>query len=313
MNSNNLQKTEVAYVNVSESQLGQRLDNFLFKYFNDLPKTRVYRIIRKGEVRINRKRCKPDYKLQLGDQIRIPPVQQKIPEKSASRLPNGLLQQIENSILYENTDLLIIDKPGGLAVHSGSGIKFGVIDVMRHIRTDIDIELVHRLDRDTSGCLLLAKNRKALLILQNSLTGNRLKKKYYAVVKGCWSGSAHKIEHRLKKYNLSNGERRVAVDNTGKSALSLVQVVQTNKEYSLVEVEIVTGRTHQIRVHCQAEGHEIAGDDKYGDKSFNRYMRQQSIKRLMLHAFSLELPASEISPQVIITADMPREFQQLVN
>ena len=262
---------------------------------------------------MNKKRSKPDYKLQLGDLVRIPPMRTPGKDKPVIKLPKQRLEELRQSIVYESEHLLVLDKPSGLAVHSGSGIQFGVIDLVRELRPDDDIELVHRLDRDTSGCLLLAKHRQALLCLQRCLQDNSLKKRYCAVVKGRWPRQTKEIRHALNKTTLSNGERRVYIDEGGKSALSLVELLQQNELYSLIQVEIITGRTHQIRVHCQAEGHEIAGDNKYGDTEFNRSMRQQGIRRLMLHAASLKLPASDYSPELVIKAPLPAEFERLLD
>ena len=300
-------------IEISAAQLNQRLDNFLFKQFGTVPRTRIYRIIRKGEVRVNKKRCKPDYKLQIGDQVRIPPLQ--IASEKTGRLQPSkrLLAELSEAIIYENKHILILNKPAGLAVHSGSGIDYGVIDAMRLLRAGEEIELVHRLDRDTSGCLLFARHRQSLLAMQTMLQDKSLRKNYCAAVKGSWPRELTDIKLALKKINLSNGERRMRVDETGKPAHSRVEVMQTGDQFSIIRVELITGRTHQIRVHCQAEGHEIAGDDKYGDAEFNRAMRQRKIRRLMLHAASLELPNSDYTPEIIVNAPLPAQFDRLMS
>lgn len=313
LNSNNPQRSGVEIVEITMSHLNQRLDNFLIKQLHKVPRTRVYRIIRKGEVRVNKKRCKPDYKLQLGDQVRIPPIRIDSDETEETRIPLSLQKALEAAILYENAHILILDKPTGLAVHSGSGVKFGVIDVLRILRPDCDIELVHRLDRDTSGCLMLAKHRQSLLIMQSCLQQNQLGKKYTAVVAGLWPAELVEINESLNRYYLPNGERRVQIDPAGKSACSRFRVLQAGREFSMVQVELLTGRTHQIRVHCQHAGHEIAGDDKYGDSNFNKRMRKRKIKRLMLHAASLELPLTEFTPEIVINAPLPAEFENLIS
>ena len=311
MNSIKPQKTAVSLVEITAAQLGQRLDNFLLKQLGNLPRSRIYRIIRKGEVRVNKKRIKPDYKLQIGDLVRIPPVRLETELEDKSRPPKHLQERLEQTILYENDHILVIDKPAGVAVHAGSGVDYGVIDAMRLLRPNDDIELVHRLDRDTSGCLLLARHRQALLAMQVVLQDRSMGKKYNAVVKGCWPRELTEIRYALGKIHLSNGERRMRVDNSGKQALSRVRLLRSGALFSLIQVELVTGRTHQIRVHCQAEGHEIAGDDKYGDTEFNRAMRKRGIRRLMLHASSLELPQGKYTPEVVINAPLPAEFEQL--
>jgi 23S rRNA pseudouridine955/2504/2580 synthase len=190
-------------------------------------------------------------------------------------------------------------------------VDYGVIDAMRLLRPADDIELVHRLDRDTSGCLLLARHRQALLAMQVILQDKSISKKYNAAVKGNWQRDLSEIRHSLKKIHLSNGERRMRVDAAGKQALSRIKLLHGGELFSLIQVELVTGRTHQIRVHCQAEGHPIAGDDKYGDTEFNRTMRKLGVRRLMLHASSLELPPGKYSPEIVINAPLPAEFEQL--
>jgi 23S rRNA pseudouridine955/2504/2580 synthase len=312
LNSNTSQKSNVSFIEVSAAQVNQRLDNFLLKTLKNVPKTRIYRIIRKGEVRVNKKRCKPDYKLAIGDLIRVPPVRIEQQHDPKTYIAPGLIESIERAILFENKNLLVIDKPAGLAVHSGSGISFGVIDIMRRIRPEAEIELVHRLDRDTSGCLLLAKHRQSLLEMQGRLQDNSLKKNYLAVVKGCWPEHKMEITHRLKKITLGNGERRVRVDPAGQKALTRITRVIAGEGYSQLSIQLLTGRTHQIRVHCQAEGHELAGDTKYGDVNFNKVMRKQGVKRLMLHASRLELPQTEFSPEIVVNAASPDLFDRLI-
>jgi 23S rRNA pseudouridine955/2504/2580 synthase len=309
---NNPQKSAVSLIEISDAQLGQRLDNFLIKQLGNVPRTRIYRIIRKGEVRVNKKRCKPEYKLQAGDQVRIPPLRLE-PEHTDKLKPSmRMLSQLEQAIVYENAHVLVLDKPAGIAVHSGSGIPYGIIDAMRLLRSDAEIELVHRLDRDTSGCLMFAKHRQALLALQSMLLDKSLSKNYCAVVRGTWPAELTEIGLALKKYHLPNGERRMRVDSEGKPALSRIKLLQSGKQFSVIRVELVTGRTHQIRVHCQAQGHEIAGDDKYGDAAFNRMMRKRNVKRLMLHAASLELPHSDYTPEIVINAALPPRFEELI-
>lgn len=312
MNSNTPQKSAVSILEVSTAQLNQRLDNFLIKHLGNVPRTRIYRIIRKGEVRVNKKRSKPDYKLQIGDQVRIPPMHLDQERPRRARPPERLQAKIKRAILYENSDILVVDKPAGLAVHAGSGVDYGLIDVMRQLYPQTGIELVHRLDRDTSGCLMLAKNRAALLGMQMLLRDHLLNKNYIAVVQGNWPSNLREISQPLKKYHLSNGERRVRIDSDGKPALSRVRLLRGGKLFSLIQVELVTGRTHQIRVHCQSQGHAIAGDDKYGDNEFNRNMRRRGIRRLMLHASSLELPICAYTSEVVINAPLPAEFEHLL-
>lgn len=303
----------VYFVEVDHTQVDQRLDNFLLKTLKTVPKTRVYRIIRKGEVRVNKKRCKPEYKLKIGDIVRVPPVRIDQTHDADNYIAPALIESIERAILFENKHLLLINKPSGLAVHSGSGINFGVIDIMRRLRPDTEIELAHRLDRDTSGCLLLAKHRQSLLAMQRCFLDNSLTKTYLAVVKGRWSQNKKEITDSLKKVTLPNGERRVLVDPAGQSALTKVVNCQQQEGYSVLTIQLMTGRTHQIRVHCQSQGHELIGDTKYGDIDFNKAMKKKGFKRLMLHASRLELPQTEFSEEIVINADMPDVFNQLIN
>ena len=318
MNTNtpNLDTTHVtsgvSFVEVDLTQVDQRLDNFLLKTLKTVPKTRVYRIIRKGEVRVNKKRCKPDYKLKMGDIVRVPPVRIDQTHDAQNYIAPALIENIEKTILFENKHLVIINKPSGLAVHSGSGINFGVIDIMRRLRPDTEIELAHRLDRDTSGCLLLAKHRQSLLAMQRCFLDNSLNKTYLAVAKGCWPQNKKEVTASLKKVTLANGERRVLVDPAGQSALTKIIDCQQKEQYSILTIQLMTGRTHQIRVHCQSQGHELIGDTKYGDVGFNKTMKKKGFKRLMLHASRLELPRTEFSEEIVINADTPDIFNQLI-
>jgi 23S rRNA pseudouridine955/2504/2580 synthase len=311
LNTNIPQKSEVKIVQISQTQVNQRLDNFLLKILKNVPKSRIYRIIRKGEVRVNKKRSKPDYKLSTGDLVRIPPLRLEQRDDAKTYIAAGLIRSIEKAVLFENKHLLVIDKPAGLAVHSGTGISFGVIDIVRRLRPQTEIELVHRLDRDTSGCLLLAKHRQSLLAMQACLKNNTLKKAYLAVVKGHWPEKKRELTHALNKITLANGERRVTVDPAGQEALTRITGIEPGDGYSLLSIQIVTGRTHQIRVHCQAEGHEIAGDSKYGDQEFNQWMKKRGVRRLMLHASRLELPQTDFSSEVVINASLPEAFDRL--
>lgn len=307
--------TGVQFIDISESQAGQRLDNFLFKTLKKLPRSRIYKIIRKGEVRINKKRIKPEYKLRAGDQLRLPPLWLSQDDETPLQIPHSLVEELESAILFENEDMLIINKPSGVAVHSGSGVRFGVIDVFRQLRHQTDIELVHRLDRDTSGCLMLAKQRQALLDLQRQLQSNAIRKTYLAIVKGYWDMDLHSVEYPLKRQSMPNGERRVFVDDNGQRAITRVNRIRhfsrEDVDYSLLSIQLLTGRTHQIRVHCQAAGHEIAGDQKYGDRRFNQQMKKLGSKRLLLHASELEISANAHTKSVKIFAPEPHEFRSL--
>ncbi len=305
--------SSVQFVEISDNQSGQRLDNFLLKTLKSLPRTRLYRIIRKGEVRVNKKRVKPEYKLQVADVVRIPPLRLVSEDATPVKIPQDLLKKLEQQILFENHAIIILDKPAGLAVHSGSGVRYGAIDAMRLLRHQTDIELVHRLDRDTSGCLIFAKNRESLLQMQRLLQTNEIAKTYQAVVRGHWNPSCRMIDLPLKRQTMPNGERRVYVDADGQSAnTEIVAVQHANLEgvdVSLLTIRLLTGRTHQIRVHCQSQQHEIAGDDKYGDREFNRKMKSLGYRRMLLHALQLEFPKTAYTTAMKINAPVPREFR----
>ena len=307
--------SKVQFVDITESQDGQRIDNFLIKTLKNLPRSRLYRIIRKGEVRVNKKRIKPEYKLRIGDIVRIPPVKLETSEDAPIVIPQDLLNKINKAILFENDSIIILNKPSGLAVHSGSGLRYGAIDVLRKLREKHDIELVHRLDRDTSGCLLFAKTRQGLLAMQNLFKSQQLRKTYLAIVKGHWDESVKDIQLPLLKQTMSNGERKVFVDDRGQQAHTKIEEVtqftENGVDYSLLKIRLLTGRTHQIRVHCKAHNHEIAGDQKYGDRSFNKFIKKISESRLLLHAVELEIPENDHTKGLVIKAPEPGAFIQL--
>tara|TARA_R100001440_G_scaffold25074_7_gene40763 strand:- start:15576 stop:16697 length:1122 start_codon:yes stop_codon:yes gene_type:complete len=282
-------KSEVRWVDIDEDGAGQRLDNFLLTKLKGVPKSVVYRIVRKGEVRINKKRAKPDTRLEAGDQVRIPPVVQK--EKPVGPVPGSRVQKVmEAAVIYEDEQMLVVNKPQGIAVHGGSGLSFGLIEALRASRPDARfLELVHRLDRDTSGLIMVAKKRAALRHLQEEIRQRRVVKHYHALVAGHWPASCTEVNVPLERYELKSGERMVKVSEAGKSALTRYQLLELFDGYSLVQAYPVTGRTHQIRVHSAYGGHPIAGDDKYMDDVSLRAFRTQGGQRLMLHAFALSL------------------------
>jgi 23S rRNA pseudouridine955/2504/2580 synthase len=279
----------VLWVTVDEDNHGQRLDNFLMAQLRGVPKSIIYRIVRKGEVRINKGRVKPDTRVKTGDQVRIPPVVRK--EKVPQAAPGDRVQAVvEAAVVFENEQLLVVNKPSGIAVHGGSGLSFGLIEVLRAGRPQARfLELVHRLDRDTSGLVMVAKKRSALRYLQDELRHRRIRKHYHALVSGHWLAGVNKVAESLLRYEMSNGERRVKVDAAGKESLTLFRCLERYDGYSLVEASPVTGRTHQIRVHAAFAGHPIAGDDKYMDDASLKAFRAVGGSRLMLHARALEL------------------------
>ena len=290
---------KVSFVDIDEDRAGQRVDNFLLGHLKGVPKSKVYRIVRKGEVRVNKGRVKPDYRLQAGDKVRIPPVQvaESAPVKQAG---SKLLKLLESSILFEDDALMIINKPSGLAVHGGSGINLGLIESLRQLRPEErSLELVHRLDRDTSGCVMVAKKRSMLRFLHQALREGTIKKRYLCLVAGKWPKRKLQVNAPLLKNQLNSGERMVRVDPDGKPSLTYFSVVKNFQDVTLVEAMPHTGRTHQIRVHARHAGHGLIGDQKYGDDELNKTMKQYGFNRLFLHAAALELALPDGSPLVV--------------
>lgn len=297
---NNSPASKVRFVEVSEGNEGQRVDNFLITALKGAPKSLIYRIVRKGEVRVNKKRVKPDYKLQLNDLVRIPPVRLSERQEPA-KISNNLTELLEAAVLYEDNDIIVVNKPSGIAVHGGSGISLGLIESFRQMRPQAKfLELVHRLDRDTSGCILLAKKRSALKLMHESLQKSTITKIYHALVVGSWNDRKRKVDAPLRKNELKSGERVVKVSAEGKASLTEFKVLERfGKRATLVEARPITGRTHQIRVHCQFEGHPIVGDEKYGTDEMNAEMKDQGFGRLFLHAAELRFPLPSGGRKVI--------------
>lgn len=297
---------------VKEDYAGQRVDNFLRHELKGVPKSRIYRILRRGEVRVNRGRIKPDYRLQAGDVIRIPPLRQASPAEHDARLGRAQGRRLEGRTLYEDRDLWVLDKPAAMAVHGGSGQSLGVIEAARLLRPELPfLELVHRLDRDTSGCLVLAKRRSALKWLHDALRDGGMDKTYLALAAGRFASPRRVVDAALRKNQLRSGERVVRVDATGKASRSVFRVLCAGDEASLVQVELVTGRTHQIRVHAAHLGHPLAGDDKYGDPGFNRSARDHGLRRLFLHAWRLRIPRPQ-GEALEVRAPLPGELRAVL-
>ena len=278
---------KVQFVTIDPDLEGQRIDNYLRTFLKGVPKSLIYRILRKGEVRVNKKRVKPEYKLQPNDELRIPPVRVSEPTELPSTKLNKV-SSLENHILYEDDCLIVLNKPSGTAVHGGSGLSFGVIEALRALRPQQKfLELVHRLDRDTSGCLLIAKKRSALKNLHEQLRDRKVDKRYQALVDGEWSANRFKVKAPLLKNTLQSGERVVVVNEEGKPSETRFRILESFDQATLVEASPITGRTHQIRVHCLHAGHPIAADNRYGDKEFDQRTQKLGLKRLFLHAHSL--------------------------
>ena len=305
--------SKVSFLVITDAHAGQRVDNFLITALKGAPKPLIYRIIRKGEVRVNKGRVKADSRLALGDEVRIPPI--RLPEKG--EIPNvsiTLQQHLEKAIVYEDASLLAINKPNGLAVHGGSGVSLGLIEALRQIRPDHGfLELVHRLDRDTSGIILVAKKRSMLTALQRMLVNQSGITKYYlALVHGYWPREVQEIRAPLKRFERQSGERMVMVDDDGKASYTRIKWLAQGGHYSLIRAEPVSGRTHQIRVHCQYQGMSIAGDEKYCDKIQQGIDRQHGIKRLMLHAYQLSFRHPETGESLVLSAPLEQEFAKIV-
>ena len=297
----------VQFLEIDADQAGQRIDNFLLARLKGVPKSRVYRILRKGEVRVNKSRVKPEYRLAAGDLVRVPPI--RVAERDTPVGPGvGLQKLLLESILFEDEHLLVLNKPAGLAVHGGSGINLGVIEALRAIRPEAKfLELVHRLDRDTSGCLLIAKKRSALRLLQEQMRNQQTRKTYQALVKGKWDKGRTRVDAPLLKNTLKSGEWQVKVDAAGKPSVTHFSVLQHFQGATLLQATLETGRTHQIRLHTKLSGHPLAGDKKYGDEVFNNQLQQQGLKRMFLHASELSFDHPD-GHRLSIEATLPEEL-----
>ncbi|EDP46534.1 23S rRNA pseudouridine(955/2504/2580) synthase RluC [Rickettsiella grylli] len=304
----------IQYLTITKDYSGQRLDNFLISRLKGLPKSRLYRIIRKGELRIYKKRVKPDYRLQEGDIIRVPPLSLSGLPTKKKVLNEKQAKFLEKTIIFEDKHLLVLNKPSGMAVHGGSGITLGVIEAFRLIRPQLKfLELVHRLDRETSGCLLMAKKRSILKELHELLRLNGIKKTYIALVSGHWPPSLLSVAEPLYKNQRQSGERMVRVQPEGKRSLTKFSIQQYYSDSTLVTATPITGRTHQIRVHAQCVNHPIIGDEKYGNKEINKKMRQLGCKRLFLHASELVFTLPSQEKTLTLQAKLPEDLNRLLN
>ena len=306
---------QVKRLEVGEESAGQRLDNFLIRHLKGVPKTHVYRIIRSGEVRVNKGRASADTRIAAGDQVRLPPV--RVSDQAAEKIEHPAPAR-EFPVLLEDDHLIAVDKPSGVAVHGGSGVSFGVIEQLRQARPAARfLELVHRLDRETSGILLVAKKRSALTHLQDQFRERETGKTYLALVNGTWPASSKVIDVPLHKYLQADGERRVKVvardDPDGMRSITLVKIARRLENFTLLEVTIKTGRTHQIRVHLASQGHPIAGDDKYGDFDLNRALQKRGLKRMFLHAWRLQFNHPASGERIELTAALPPELTKFAD
>lgn len=310
---NEMINPQVQWLEINEDTDGQRLDNFLLSRLKGVPKSRIYRIIRKGEVRINKGRCQAKQRLALGDVVRIPPVR-TAQRDSVEFISAGLAQQLNNIILFEDDCLLVLNKPAGFAVHGGSGLSSGIIEMLRQIRPEAKfLELVHRLDKATSGCLVIAKKRKALTFLHELFRSDQVEKSYLAILAGQWQRKKLWVNEPLQKNIKKGGERIVVVNQSGKPSETFFRRVKKFDRMTLVEASPKTGRTHQIRVHAAWLGHPIIGDQRYGNSEENSYFKSKGHKRLFLHAEKLEMAHPETGKKLTIVAPLPEEFANLLN
>jgi 23S rRNA pseudouridine955/2504/2580 synthase len=300
-------------IQVAAGDEGQRIDNYLMTQLKGVPKSRIYRILRTGEVRVNSGRIKPTYRIKAGDAVRIPPL--RMAEAEAPTRPGDrVLERVNDSIIYEDKGLLVVNKPSGLAVHGGSGLSYGLIEALRALRPEAPfLELGHRLDRDTSGCIVIAKKRSVLRAFHELLREGGSDKRYLALLKGRWQGGERRVEARLLKNVTQSGERMVKVAADGKEALTIFRPVAIYKDATLVEAELITGRTHQVRVHAAHIRHPIAGDDKYGDEAFNRRMAEVGLKRLFLHASALNFTLPESGQEISVSAPLGDELRAVID
>jgi 23S rRNA pseudouridine955/2504/2580 synthase len=311
---NPVKRHPVRHLKVSAEQSGRRIDNFLTSELGDIPKSRIYQMLRRGEVRVDGKRIKQDYRLEQGEEVRIPPV--TIDEQDTAVMPprDYLLDMIRHAVIHEDANLLVLNKPSGLVVHGGSGRSFGVIELLRILRPQqaASLQLVHRLDRETSGVLLISKNLRYLTALQQCFKTGTISKRYIALLKGKLTKAVVDVDQPLERSIRKSGERLSGISPDGKAASTEFRPIRIIKDTTLVDVLIRTGRTHQIRVHSASIGHPVAGDDKYGDREFNRKISRTGLKHLFLHAASVRLPAIEGNKPLQIKAPLPAELEDFV-
>ena len=314
MTDNSQTSSKPFFIEIDEEGAGQRIDNFLFTRLKGVPKSHVYRILRKGEVRVNGGRCQAQRRLEAGDKLRIPPV--RLAEREERELPETMIQQrLDGRILHEDDDFLVVNKPAGMAVHGGSGLSYGIIEGLRALRPQAKfLELVHRLDRETSGCLLIAKKRSALRHLHEMFReDHQVKKTYIALLSGVWARKSLLVDAPLKKNILQSGERMVKVAKDGKPARTEFRRLRKFASATLVEASPLTGRTHQIRVHALSIGHPIACDERYGDVAQNLEFRKMGLKRLFLHASELAFAHPRDNRPFQIKAPLEHELQEFVD
>lgn len=314
MNSDkNETKPQVKWIDINQEQVGQRLDNFLITRLKGVPKSRIYRLIRKGEVRVNKGRIGIKYRLVFGDKVRIPPVRVAASNQTLF-INTALRNSLENEIIFEDDGLIALNKPSGFAVHGGTGINSGIIEALRFIRPKAHfLELVHRLDKETSGCLLIAKKSSILRIMHQLFSGTQVNKTYLALVAGCWQSKKQQVDAPLLKNIAKSGERVVVVSKAGKQAQTFFKRIQRFQNATLVEASPKTGRTHQIRVHAAYLGYPIIADNRYGDSAVNQQFKQKGYHRLFLHAKKLTFPHPDTKEIITFEAPLPSSLITLLN
>ena len=306
-------KSPLSLRTITADEAGQRIDNFLMRHFKTVPRSRVYRLLRKGEVRVNRKRVDAEYRIAAGDEVRLPPVRIDRGDEPG-RPSSSLTELIERAVIYQDKHLLVLDKPAGVAVHGGSGMSYGVIEALRASRPRETLELVHRLDRDTSGCLAIARDRATLTALHALIRQSGMHKTYLALVSGSWQLGTKRIDAPLATDNRQHGERHVRVAAVGKDSVSVFKPVQFFGNFAtLMEVDIPTGRTHQIRVHAAFAGHPLLGDDKYGDRERNAELKRHGLKRTFLHAQSIAFDWPGSGVPFHVSAPLPAELAAVLD
>ncbi|HEX9179616.1 MAG TPA: RluA family pseudouridine synthase [Burkholderiales bacterium] len=306
-----LGKNSVTWLTVEAEEAGQRIDNFLFRRLKGVPKTHVYRILRSGEVRVNSRRAEAAYRLAEGDRLRLPPVRTARPARTA---PVAARPRLSPRVLHEDPSLMVLDKPSGWAVHGGSGVSLGIVEQLRAEHPDWKfLELAHRLDRETSGVLLLAKRRAALLELHRQLREGETEKSYWVLVKGRWRDALRNVRLPLEKRVTAEGEKRVRVADGGQAAHTVFRLRRAWKDFSLLEAELRTGRTHQIRVHLSHLGFPVAGDDKYGDFALNKDLARRGLKRMFLHAARMVLRHPVTGERLALEAPLPADLQSFID
>lgn len=304
-------QNRVSREKISDRHAGQRLDNWLATRLKGVPRSHVYRLLRTGQVRVNGGRAKPGYRLEAGDEVRVPPVRQA-PKTKVPKAEPSLLDRLAGAVIYEDESLLVLDKPAGLPVHAGSGVRLGLIEALQQARPDQQLDLVHRLDRETSGCLVLAKRRDVLGELHQLLRDGGVTKQYLLLTRGRWPGGARTVNEPLAADRVRSGERMVEVSEGGRRAVTHFEPAETRGDATLVRATLDTGRKHQIRVHAAHAGFPVAGDRKYGDDEFNRRMKALGLRRVFLHAQRLAFTLAD-GREVDVSAPLPEELKLVLD